>query len=91
MRGAQQQSLVLDRVGERLKQLSERQLSRNLDQVDNAAHSLRLLDPQRVLERGFAILRSHGKVVRSAGAVPLNQPLTLTLADGNIRVERTEE
>ncbi len=91
LRGAQQQSLVLDRAGERLKQLSERQLSRNLGQVDNAAHSLRLLDPQRVLERGFAILRSHGKVVRSAGAVPLNQPLTLTLADGNIRVERTEE
>ncbi len=91
LRGLQQYSTTLERAAEQLQMKSERQLSRNLDQVENAAHSLRLLDPQRVLERGFAILRSRGKVVRSTGDVPLNQPLTLTLADGIIRVERTEE
>lgn len=91
LRGVQQHSMMLDMVGERLKLQTERQLSRNLDQVENAAHSLRLLDPQRVLERGFAILRSHGKVVRSIGEVPLNESLTLTLSDGMIRIKRTDE
>lgn len=91
LRGVQQQGAQLERAADQIKLQTERQISRNFERIDNAAHSLRLLDPQRVLERGFAILRSHGKVVRSADEVPFEQPLTITLADGIIGVERTKE
>lgn len=91
LRNSMQKHALIEQQAERMEQQIARVLGRQREQVENAAHNLRLLDPQRVLERGFAILRSRGKLVRSTGDVPRNEPLTVTLADGVIHVERIDE
>jgi exodeoxyribonuclease VII large subunit len=55
------------------------------DRCTRAEHSLALLNPQRVLERGYAVLRSEtGGVVASRAAVKAGDKLTATLADGQV-------
>ncbi len=66
-------------------------LARRSEELEHAAHNLRLLDPQRVLERGFAILRSRGKLVRSSEDVAMDQLLDVRLADGSISVKRVPD
>jgi exodeoxyribonuclease VII large subunit len=58
-------------------------LRRAHERTTRAERSLELLNPQRVLERGYAVLQSSdGHVVGSAQAVATGQKLTATLADG---------
>lgn len=55
--------------------------------------SLRALDPESVLDRGYAILRQADRVVASASTVDADLPLCVRLADGDIeaRVETVHE
>ena len=62
-------------------------LRRAHERTDRAERSLELLNPQRVLERGFALLQGEdGHVVGSVGAVKPGQRLKATLADGSVAV-----
>jgi exodeoxyribonuclease VII large subunit len=57
------------------------------DQLVRAERSLELMSPQRVLERGYAVLRSaSGQVVTSSRAVQPGHQLGVTLADGTVAV-----
>jgi exodeoxyribonuclease VII large subunit len=61
--------------------------------VDTAEARLRALDPRRVVERGYAIVRdSDGRVVKDVAAVPVGAMLLTEIAGGRIRsrVEATE-
>lgn len=51
--------------------------------------SLRALDPDAVLERGYAILRQENRVVTSASTVDADLPLCVRLADGQIQTRVT--
>ena len=63
------------------------QLRQHTDRLQRAERSLQLLDPQRVLERGYAMLQDEaGAVVGSAKAVKPNQKLTATLHDGKVGI-----
>lgn len=49
---------------------------------------LDMLDPQRTLERGYAILRDKaGNILRQPAAIATPQTLTLTLAGGSAQIE----
>jgi exodeoxyribonuclease VII large subunit len=60
-------------------------LRRAHERTTRAERSLELLNPQRVLERGYAVLQNEaGHVVGSARAVTAGQKLKATLADGAV-------
>lgn len=48
---------------------------------------LEALSPKSVLKRGFAIIRSTGKVVDKAKGIAIGKELSLELADGYITVK----
>jgi exodeoxyribonuclease VII large subunit len=50
---------------------------------------LRALSPRATLERGYAIVRRQGELVRSSAAVAPNDPIAVEVADGSFgaRVE----
>lgn len=50
--------------------------------LDQLAVRLEALDPRRVLERGYAIVESEGRIVRSASELSLETELSLTLHGG---------
>jgi exodeoxyribonuclease VII large subunit len=62
-------------------------LRKNTDKLTHAQRSLDLLNPQRILERGYAVLQdSAGHVLGSAKAVQTGQKVKATLADGSVQL-----
>ena len=66
-----------------------KKMQRHLDalgqRLERTALRLQLLDPQLVLDRGFALLTdAQGQVVRSVRQAPLGAQLRATLADGDV-------
>jgi exodeoxyribonuclease VII large subunit len=62
-------------------------LRRAHERITRAERSLELLNPQHVLERGYAVLQTEdGHVVGSTQGVKPGQRLTATLADGQMGV-----
>ena len=60
-------------------------LRKNTDKLTHAQRSLDLLNPQRILERGYAVLQgADGHVLGSAKAVQPGQKVKATLADGTV-------
>lgn len=71
--------------GERLSSRAERILERCQDALEAAAGRVRLLDPQRVLQRGFSWLRrGDGSLLKDAATVCSGEPLTAVLRDGEL-------
>ena len=75
----------LDQLAQRLTAAVEDRLAGATGQLDRAAWRLGALDPQRVLERGYAWLQDEAgrPVTRAAQAAP-GDALTATLADGQV-------
>lgn len=75
-------SIRLDRAMdarlERMRQLLQRKLTR-----------LEAISPQRVLERGYALVTDGANVITSAAKAP--EKMTLRFADGSVAVRRDEE
>jgi exodeoxyribonuclease VII large subunit len=47
-----------------------------------------MLNPQRTLERGYAIVSDRsGKVIRTPKALQPRQPVTIRLADGSAEID----
>ncbi|HEY0490147.1 MAG TPA: exodeoxyribonuclease VII large subunit [Telluria sp.] len=64
-----------------------RQLGQRRDALAGLAAQLELLNPQRTLERGYAIVRdSRGKVLRSPDDIHAREALTVRLAGGSAEV-----
>ena len=63
------------------------QLARRRHALDALSAQLELLNPQRTLERGYAIVRdSSGKVLRSPAGIKVSDALSIRLADGTAQV-----
>lgn len=83
--------LCLQRAHAKLRETAGRthhgwrkQLDRELASVDQQATRIRLLDPARVLARGFAIVRgSDGKVLPSSRGIAIDQGVRLQWRDGS--------
>ena len=57
--------------------------------LERRSDKLRLLDPRRVLERGYALVRREGKVVRARELEP-GMELDISLVDGDARAKTTD-
>jgi exodeoxyribonuclease VII large subunit len=74
---------ALDQVAERIAQESARRLSRAEERLDAKAERLRLVDPARLLERGYAMLRmSSGAFLMSVRDAPKGTAVQAHLVDG---------
>jgi exodeoxyribonuclease VII large subunit len=63
------------------------QLGQRRDALGALAAQLELLNPQRTLERGYAIVRdASGKVLRAPHQIKVNEALTVRLAEGSAEV-----
>lgn len=96
--------LSVDRLTRRMKRRRKRvrrrleQLKRGIDRtVDDHRRDLThleqrlgLLDPQRVLERGFAIVRGDDGTVRSCDDIPAGGDFDVMLGDGVLQARRID-
>lgn len=79
----------LDRLGDRLRGAPRLVLERRRAALDHAGARLQALSPLATLERGYAIVRANGAVLRDAAATTPGERLEIELASGGIgaRVE----
>jgi exodeoxyribonuclease VII large subunit len=82
---------IVDRRRERLSHVHDRlhrapslAVERKRARLEHAAGRLRTLSPRSTLERGYAIVRARGEIVRSAGAVKAGDRLEVEVADGRL-------
>jgi exodeoxyribonuclease VII large subunit len=67
---------------ERLRRAPALAVERKRARLEHAAGRLRALSPTSTLERGYAIVRGGGGIVRSAGAVTPGDRIDVQVADG---------
>ena len=81
----------LDRTHERLGRAPRLLLERRRGRLDQAAARLTALSPRATLERGYAVVRRAGGIVRSGNAVAPGEAVDVELAEGGFgaRVEET--
>jgi exodeoxyribonuclease VII large subunit len=81
----------LERTHERLDRAPRLLLERGRARLENAAGRLKALSPHATLERGYAIVRSEGSIVRSGTDVEPGREVDVELAEGGFgaRVEET--
>lgn len=78
----------LDALAERLRQAMRRQLAQAALHQQHLADRLSALNPQAVLQRGYAIVENRkGQAVRSPDALKQSERVTLRLADGVTQAE----
>lgn len=86
----QRQGRQLDRIAQALREAVQRNLQMQHRRLDRCATALRHLDPQAVLERGYAYLSDmSGSTITRAAQVAMGDRLTVTLADGLVEVLAT--
>jgi exodeoxyribonuclease VII large subunit len=64
-----------------------RESGRGLTSIERA---IRLVHPDRVIERGYVLVRSGGKLITRAGQLSAGDSATLTFRDGLARVSTIE-
>jgi exodeoxyribonuclease VII large subunit len=78
-------TLYLQGLERNLALKTQDQLRQQHERAQRAERSLALLNPQRVLERGYAVLQAQdGQVIASARQVKAGQKIKATLADGDV-------
>ena len=78
--------MALDTAAVALPQLATARLRRARSDLEAAGAALAVLDPQRTLERGYAIVRraTDGAIVRAPEEAPPATPLQLRVAAGEL-------
>ncbi len=74
----------------RLKSAQINLLAGRLAQLAALARTLRSFDPQATLNRGYAIVRHHGKILREPGSTKTGDNLTIQLRAGDITAQITK-
>jgi exodeoxyribonuclease VII large subunit len=72
----------LEHVHHRLAGAPALAVERKRARLEHAAGRLRALSPRATLERGYAIVRSRGAVVRATDDVTTGDPIAVEVADG---------
>lgn len=74
----------LESRAERLVSAMRNVLSGRQQKVSSLSAQLELLNPQRILDRGYAIIQDeHGQIVRSPAEIPIKRPMSVRLAGGS--------
>jgi exodeoxyribonuclease VII large subunit len=82
-RTLERQSQRLAHSRERLRRAPALLVERRRAALTQAGGRLRALSPRSTLERGYAIVRREGELVRSAEAVSPGDPIAVEVADGS--------
>ena len=90
MRALERARLSLERDGQRLEAAVRRGAERRRAQIEGLLAELRALSPRATLDRGYAIVRNQGQVVRSTSSVSLGARVAVTVADGSFRARVDE-
>ncbi|MFB6262781.1 MAG: exodeoxyribonuclease VII large subunit [Bradymonadaceae bacterium] len=72
---------LVERLGRAVRSALDRRRAR----LDRYEDRLELLDPRNVLERGFALVRREGELVRSSDDAPPGSTIDVELSDGELR------
>lgn len=81
----------LDAAAQGLQRAMQAQAARREERLERAAAALALVSPQAVLERGYAIVQDRaGRALRSSRDASVGDALSVTLAEGGLRVEVRE-
>jgi exodeoxyribonuclease VII large subunit len=75
----------LEALHQRLRRAPLLAVERKRARLDGASGRLRALSPRATLDRGYAIVRSRGAVVRSAASVGAGDELAVDVADGSFQ------
>lgn len=79
----------LDAEAERLRFVGHNYLRDRRTELTEKTVTLRLLDPARVLRRGYALLLRNGRILTSVADVQPGEPLAVQLHDGTLTVSVT--
>ena len=90
-RSLERERRKLDGAHERLDRAPRLLLERKRARLEHAAGRLKTLSPHATLERGYAIVRNEGAIVRSGSSVEPGQQVDVELAEGGFgaKVEET--
>jgi exodeoxyribonuclease VII large subunit len=90
-RSLERERRKLDGAHERLDRAPRLLLERKRARLEHAAGRLKTLSPHATLERGYAIVRREGAIVRSGSSVEPGQQVDVELAEGGFgaKVEET--
>ena len=81
----------VERVGLRLDAALSNRLTAQKVRIERAAQALKLLNPQQVLDRGYAVIfDSTGRAVSSAKTVAVDANVRIQLRDGELGARITD-
>ena len=80
---------MLDQLSRRADAALPIQLEKARARLQHAEASLRALDPEAVLERGYAIVEGAGGIVEGARGVHIGDNVTIRLSDGRLGADIT--
>ena len=72
---------------EQLLSLVERRLEREQQRLEIAQRSVEALSPKRIMQLGFAVVRSQGRALSRIGDAPRGTELEIELLDGTIKAK----
>ncbi len=59
--------------------------------IDGLENSLKMLDPENVLRRGYTITSLHGKIIKSGSQVKKDDLISTLFSDGKVTSRVVEE
>ena len=87
LKSCERERQALLRASDRGRHAAQRVVERAGDRLERLSLRLRLLDPRKVVARGYALVRDDkGRVLPSASRVEAGQNLVLQMRDGAVRV-----
>lgn len=76
---------------EHVKHESKRFLTKEQERILRNENTVRLLNPENVLNRGYTLTLKDGKIVKSANPLQLNDEIETRFADGKIKSKITKK
>ena len=89
-RQLEQQQKDIDWQRQRLITSLQQRLQLAQHQHQLLAEKLATLDPQAVLQRGYAVVKAEGAIATSVTALPIGTDMEIQLSDGQVRATVTE-
>lgn len=77
-------NLSIEHIEKALEESSSRLLSMSQLQLDQIENSLELLDPQKIIQRGFAAIKQNGKYIQHKKDIKLSKDISIELSDGTL-------
>jgi exodeoxyribonuclease VII large subunit len=72
-------------IGEQLKHVANQFISREKERLVRNENTVRLLNPENVMRRGYTLTLKDGKILKSAALVQPGDEIETRFADGNVK------